>query len=121
MSEQFNIKQNDTLPKIGATLWADEAKTVPMNLTSAQKVNFHMMERSQLDVANPILVVEAEANIIDPLLGTVEYSWVQVDTEDDGTYLGEFEVEWSGTDRTTWPNDDYIIIVITKDLDDTNE
>jgi hypothetical protein len=121
MSEQFNIKQNDTLPKIGATLWRDEAKTIPMDLTSAQAVNFHMMERSQLDAASPVLVVEATAQVVDALLGKVEYTWVQVDTEDDGTYYGEFEVEWSGTDRTTWPNNDYIVIVITKDLDETNE
>jgi hypothetical protein len=121
MSDQFNIKQNDTLPKIGATLWQDEAKTIPMVLTSAQAVNFHMMERSQLDAASPVLVVEATAEVVDALLGKVEYTWVQEDTEDDGTYYGEFEVEWSDTDRTTWPNNDYIVIIITKDLDKTNE
>ena len=123
MAEEFSIKQDDTLPKIAATLYRDASKSTVVDLSTAIGVNFHMMARAELDEATPTLKVEAAATILAPSAdGKVEYAWADgSDTDTDGVFLGEFEVEWSATSRTTYPNNGYIVITITKDLDSTGE
>ncbi len=122
--EKFTIKQDDTLPVIQVQCWDDEAKTVETDLTLATGVNFHMMERDQADLAVPVLKVEAAATIVSPPTdGIVEYPWSDVnnDTDTDGRFFAEFEVIWSPTSRTTFPNDGFVHIRITRDLDSTAE
>ena len=105
--EKFTIKQDDTLPKLQIQCWDDEAKTQKTDLTLSTGVNFHMMERDEADKAVPTLKVEAAAAIVGaPLDGVVEYAWDDVanDTDTDGRFFAEFEVEWSPTLRTTFPN-----------------
>ncbi len=122
--ETFTIKQDDTLPGIQIQCWDDEAKTQKTDLTLATAVNFHMMERDEADKAVPTLKVEAAADIVGAATdGVVEYLWIDAaeDTDTDGRFFGEFEVEWSATSRTTFPNDGFIYITITRDLDSTSE
>ncbi len=124
MAEKFTIKQDDTLPKIRVQCWDDEAKTQKTDLTLATGVNFHMMERDEADKAIPTLKVEAAAAIVGaPLDGVVEYAWIDAadDTDTHGRFFGEFEVVWSPTSRTTYPNDGFVFITITRDLDSTSE
>ncbi len=122
--EKFTIKQDDTLPKIQIQCWDDEAKTQKTDLTLATAVNFHMMERDEADKATPTLKVEDIADIVDPATdGVVEYAWDDgnEDTDTDGRFFAEFEVICSPTSRTTFPNDGFIFITITRDLDSTSE
>ncbi len=124
MAEKFTIKQDDTLPKIRVQCWDDEAKTQKTDLTLATGQAFHMMERDEADKAVPTLKVEAAAVIVGPAIdGVLEYAWDDVanDTDTDGRFFGEFEVTWSLTSRTTYPNDGFVFITINRDLDSTSE
>lgn len=124
MSETFTIKRDDTLPVLQAQLWADEAKTTKVDLTTATGVNFHMMQKDELENATPTLKVEATGTVVGAATdGVVQYAWSDVndDTDTADTFYAEFEVEWASGDRTTYPNDGYIIVVIVADLDTTNE
>ncbi len=123
-TEKFTIKQDDTLPKIQVQCWDDEAKTQKTNLTLAASVNFHMMERDEADKAVPTLKVEALADVVGAATdGIVEYAWDDGDGDTDvaGRFFAEFEVVWSPTSRTTFPNDGFVLITITRDLDSTSE
>ncbi len=122
--EKFTIKRDDTLPRIQVQLWDDEAKTVKTDLTLATSQAFHMMDRDQAGLASPVLKVEAAATIVGVATdGVLEYAWIDAnnDTDTEGTYFAEFEVTWSATLRTTYPNDGYIIVKIVDDLDATAE
>ncbi len=122
--EKFTIKQDDTLPKIQVQCWDDEAKTQKTDLTLASDVNFHMMQRDEADKATPTLKVESAADIVGaPTDGVVEYAWSDGDGDTDvaDRFFGEFEVVWSPTSRTTFPNDGFVYITITRDLDSTAE
>lgn len=124
MPERFTIKQDDTLPKIQVQCWDDEAKTQKTDLTLATGVNFHMMQRDEADKATPTLKVEAAGAFVGVKVdGVVEYAWVDAnnDTDTADKFFGEFEVEWSPTSRTTFPNDGFVFITITRDLDSTSE
>ncbi len=124
MAETFTIKRDDTLPKIQVQLWDDEAKTIKTDLTLAIGQAFHMMDREEAGLAAPTLKIEAPANIVGAATdGVLEYAWIDgnEDTDTEGTYFAEFEVTWSATLRTTYPNDGYIIVKIPDDLDATAE
>ncbi len=124
MPERFTIKQNDTLPKIQVQCWDDEAKTQKTDLTLASGVNFHMMQRDEADKATPILKIESAATIVGAVTdGVVEYAWSDGDGDTDvaDKFFGEFEVEWSASSRTTFPNNGFVYITITRDLDSTSE
>ncbi len=124
MAEVFTIKRDDTLPKIQVQCWDDEAKTVKTDLTLATSVAFHMMDREESGLASPNLKIESPAVIVAPPTdGIIEYLWNDGDgdTDVEGTFFAEFEVTWSPTSRTTYPNDGYIIVKIPDDLDATAE
>ena len=124
MAEKFTIKQDDTLPLLQVQCWDDEAKTIKTDLTLATDVNFHMMERDEADKAVPTLKVESAGSIVGASTdGVVQYVWSDgdEDTDTDGRFFGEFEVIWSPTSRTTFPNDGFVHITITRDLDSTSE
>ena len=122
--EQFTIKRDDTLPKIQVQLWDDEAKTEKTDLTLATEQNFHMIDRNQVGLSNPTLKVEAAATVVGAAIdGVLEYAWSDSndDTDTAGIYFAEFEVTWSPTLRTTYPNDGYIVVKIVDDIDATDE
>ncbi len=124
MAETFTIKRDDTLPKIQVQLWDDEAKTVKTDLTLATSQAFHMMDRDESGLPSPTLKIESPAAIVGPATdGVLEYLWNDGDgdTDVEGTFFAEFEVTWSATSRTTYPNDGYIIVKIPDDLDATAE
>ncbi len=124
MTEMFTMKQDDTLPKIQVQCWDDEAKTVKTDLTLATGQTFHMMERDEADKAVPTLKVEAVASIVGaPTDGVLEYAWSDAnnDTDTAGKFFAEFEVTWSPTSRTTFPNDGFVFITIGRDLDSMAE
>ncbi len=124
MAETFTIKRDDTLPKIQVQLWDDEAKTIKTDLTLATGQAFHMMDREEAGLASPTLKIEDAAIIVGAATdGVLEYAWKDAagDTDVEGTFFAEFEVTWSATLRTTYPNDGYIIVKIPDDLDATAE
>jgi len=105
---KFYIKQNDTSPSMLATL--QDANGVAVDVTSAT-VNFYMGNIN----GN---VVNSTATIVDAAAGQVRYDWVALDTANSGMYQAEFEVIYVGGTKETFPNNDYISVVIKPDLQD---
>ena len=124
MAETFTMKRDDTLPKIQVQCWDDEAKTQKTDLTLGTSFTFHMMVRDQAGLAAPTLKVESAATVVGAATdGVLEYAWSDADDDTDtaDTFFAEFEVTWSPTSRTTYPNDGFIIVKIGDDLDSTSE
>jgi len=97
MSSVFYLKQNDTRPSYVAQLLQDGSA---VDLAGAT-VRFHMGS-----------VVDAPATIVDASTGVVRYDWLATDTAVAGTYNAEFEVTFSDGAVETFPNKDYLQIVI---------
>jgi hypothetical protein len=105
----FHIKQNDTSPKIRATL-KDGSGTV-INLTDAT-VRFHMKSLNDGTVS-----IDASATVVSPATsGVVEYEWQSGDTSTAGSYQAEFEVTYGDLSVETFPNDSNISISIRPEL-----
>lgn len=101
MATKFYIKQNDTKPSITAQLLSDGSA---VDLTGAT-VKFHMGS-----------TIDAAATITDAATGNVRYDWASGDTATAGTYNAEFEVTFSDGKIETFPNDEYLLIVITEEV-----
>lgn len=105
----FHIKQNDTNPALAATLTNELLASLPLN--TATGIKFHMT-----DPGSGIVKVDATATITDPANGRVEYQWGLGDTDTPGKYNGEFQITWNDATITSFPNDGYIKIHITKEI-----
>jgi len=105
----FDIKQNDNLPLLIANLKNSDGTVI--NLTSAN-VFFKMK-----NINNSGLLVNTEANVTSPSLGTVQYEWIANDTSVGGEFSSEFEIIFSGGEVQTVPTIGYISIKIHDDLD----
>lgn len=108
-SPTFYIKQNDTSPKLEAFLQDDKGR--PVNLTGST-VLFHMRLTSDLlaKVSSGSVTLEAATK------GHVSYSWSSSDTDTAGIYQSEFQVSFVSGAVETFPNDDYIKIIVTDDV-----
>lgn len=104
----FYIKQNDTSPKMLATL--QNANGDAIDLTGAS-VRFHMRT-----VNGSASVVSAAATIVNAASGIVRYSWAAGDTATVGTYQAEFQVTYADATIETFPNDSYISVQIVDDI-----
>ena len=104
----FNIKQNDTVPSIRATLQNGSGN--PVDLINAT-VQFHMRA-----IGSTAVKVDAAAVIIDESLGLVQYNWIAADTNVIGSYQAEFEVTYPDGTIETFPNNAYVRIEIIDDI-----
>lgn len=109
MSNTHKIKQNDTAPKIQATLRDGNDDVV--NLASCAVV-FIM---KALGATTP--KVNRGAAVIDNAAGgVVSYQWVAADTDTVGEYDAEWEVTFPSGLVETFPNDDYNRVIVTEEL-----
>lgn len=99
--EQFTIKRGDTSPSIAFDLISDGA---PVDLTGAT-VKFIMAGR-----------INTAAAIEDAAAGTVRYDWQPIDTAVSGVFNAEFEVTFADGKVETFPQAEYIQVVIKADL-----
>jgi hypothetical protein len=104
----FYIKQNDTSPKMLATL--QNANGDAIDLTGAS-VRFHMRA-----VGSTSTVVDAAATIVTAASGIVRYSWTSANTATVGSYQAEFQVTYADATIETFPNDSYISVEIVDDI-----
>ena len=104
----FFVKQNDTSPKLAATLKDGNGQVV--DVTGAS-VRFHMAKLNSSTV-----ITDASATVTNAPAGTVEYAWTASDTASIGTFRGEFEVTFPTGLIETYPNSGYISIQITDDI-----
>lgn len=103
----FYMKQNDTQPRMLATL--QDGDEVAINLTGAS-VRFHMRTLAGT------LKTDAAATIVTAASGIVRYDWAAADTDTVGTYQAEFEVTYPDATVETFPNSGYIRVEITDDI-----
>lgn len=111
---QWNWKRHDTAPALPGII---ENATGAVDLTGAS-VKFIMVAADTN--GNPVTgtpKIDAAATVTDATTGAVEYQPVTGDTDTAGWYLGEFEVTFASTNKETFPDPGYIVILITADLD----
>jgi len=106
MSDQFIIKQNDTLPTLTAVL-KDSTGTV-VDLTNCS-VTFKMGSEIATKTNSAALITSATG-------GGVKYQWTASDTDTAGIYLGEFEVVKPDGLKETFPNSEPFRVVIRQDF-----
>lgn len=109
----FQIKENDLLPALNATL---SDANGPVDLSEATEVLFVMNERlgGTTKVEGACVVVQV-GDGTDGSKGKVRYDWVDGDTDTPKTYKGEFEADFGGK-KLTFPNTSYLDITIIPDL-----
>lgn len=109
----FYIKQGNVEPALEVTLRGQDGE--PINLTSAI-VRFQMSK-----VGADALAVDDHARFVDPENGVVAYEWDDGDTDEPGSYLAEFQVDYdaSGTFEADeeFPKKGYISVLIVQTLD----
>lgn len=108
MAGRIYMKVGDLRPAVDAQLCD---RNGPVDLTDALQVLFIM---KSLTSGSP--KINAAANVIDPLDGRVQYVWTGTDTDTADAYRSEFQVSFPGGIVETFPNDDYIPVIITDDL-----
>ena len=112
----FTLKRNDLEPDLRLTL-TDNG--VPWPLTNVAAVRLILVKQGvgvpKVDAA---MVPDAD-QVENP--GVVTYEWAAGDTDTEGLYDGEVEVELTNGDLATFPNghdgDDYFTVEIRPDLD----
>jgi len=108
--ETFYIKQNDTASFLTRDL--KDAFGAPVNVTAAAVV-FSM----RVKPAGTVKVDEQECTIVTAGIGRVRYEWTATNTNTADEYEGEFQVTYANGKIQTFPNDGYIPIVITDDIE----
>ena len=110
MAEKFYIKQNDTKPVLRARL-LDSAGNV-VNVTGATVV-FSMRTRP----GGATKVDKQACTINTAVLGAVQYAISAANTNTADRYEGEFQVTFSDASVQSFPNNTYIDITVTDDVE----
>ena len=108
--ETFYIKANDTASFITRDL--KDAFGSPVNVTGAA-VKFSM----RVKPAGSIKVDAEDAVIVTGGTGRVRYEWIAANTNTADEYEGEFQVTYATGKIQPFPNDGYIPVVITDDIE----
>lgn len=110
----FHIKGGNTSPALEAQLTDGDGNAI--DLTGAT-VRFQM----QL-VGSNTNAVDTSATVSEPSNGIVVYDWSSGDTDELGSYIAEFDVDYSGATGSnfqsdeSFPNNDYLTIRIEENL-----
>jgi hypothetical protein len=110
---RFVIKRHATRPYL--ELSVKNADGTAYDFTGASEVLFSMKD---LDGALKIDGAAAEFDGGDPTLGKVRYRWVKADTDTDGEYSAEFDVNYPGSETLTVPVDGDIRVKVYTDVND---
>ena len=108
--ETFYIKANDTASFLTRDL--KDAFGAPVNVTGASVV-FSM----RVKPAGTIKVDGEDAVIVTAGTGRVRYEWLAANTDTADEYESEFQVTYANGKIQTFPNDGYIPVVITDDIE----
>ena len=105
----ISIKRGDRRPTMTATLTSGGT---PVNFTGASAVKFIMTPENG---STPKVNAPAA---FDPDLtsGRVSYSWGATDTDTVGVFRAEWEVDWGGGVKQTFPAHGYVYVEVVQDL-----
>ncbi|MED4017007.1 BppU family phage baseplate upper protein [Sutcliffiella cohnii] len=104
----LHTKRSDTYDSIHYRLRSKSGQS--FDLTGAT-VRFYMESRSGK------LLVNDEAEIVNATQGDVKYSFKEGDTNLDGIHRAEFQVTFSDGSVKTFPEDKYLSVTISKNID----
>lgn len=108
----FTIVQGDTAPPISSRL-SDSGEAV--DLTGVSNVRFHLEDKFDRVVISADLT--GRVNIVDAASGDVEYVWRPGDTDDIGSYKGEWEVLYEDGTVETFPSRGKVDIEIMEQIE----
>lgn len=108
----FSIKRNDTSPAIEYQLQDADGNAV--DITGYTDVRY-LMTPSGSDTLTVDDDTAGNVSVTDASAGKVKYEWQAADTDTPGYYEAEWEVEYSDGTKETFPNSDYIYVIITTD------
>lgn len=111
----FKMKQNDTLPAIQVKIKTVGCldSVIPFNLSGVTACTFSMAD----DCGNlKISSMPAAINCYSG--GSVQYNWIEGDTDSAGKYKAEFELFFSDGKKLTIPTLGAIEVNILKDVND---
>lgn len=108
----FVLKQNDTRPKLIATLAQSVLGSVQPIILTGSTVKFLMR------VGTGAPKVNRAATITDAPNGIVTFTWQTGDTDAVGTFQGEFQITYSDGGIETVPNNGYLSIEVFDDIGD---
>jgi len=114
---EFIIKRNDTLPSLQICL-IDRGclgNKQPYLLSGVTGVTFTMANNS-----GDYKILSQPAQIISNSGGTIQYNWQNGDTNESGSFLGEFHLHYSNGGKLSIPQNGYIKIEIPKDVNPFN-
>jgi len=113
-NQVFKIKRNDTLPNLQVSIATKGTlgQKTGYNLTGVTGVTFSMVD----DCSN-MKVYNQPAQIICASGGTIQYMWQNGDTDTEGIYYGEFELNYDTGQKLSIPTQGGIKIEILKDID----
>lgn len=109
----FSIKRNDTLPslRIGVTNKGCLGQNKDFDMTGATGVTFTMV-----DSTGSYKIAKKDGTIVSSSGGTIQYDWASEDTDEAGSFKGEFQINYSNGGRLTIPQQGFITIHIAKDI-----
>jgi hypothetical protein len=110
----FSIKQGDTAqPLVMQICDRYNGGTVPVNLTAALSIKVII-----IGLTVPFSNI-ADANTLNPLIGTIQYEWPADVTAAPGTYLLEVEVTMPGPKPRRYPTHGYVQVIVEPKLETT--
>jgi len=116
MSNQIIMKKGDTLPIRDLELQEEDSNgnRVPIDLTGSS-IEFFVYDNNN----DELLIDGSSVTITDSANGLVEYEWKESDTQEVGFHKGEFVITYADGELTV-PNDDFIPVKISEDINDTH-
>lgn len=112
-NDVFVIKQNDTLPALSINIKSRGYinEIIPFDLANVTGVTFSMS-----DNCNNLKIFSSTAQIVSASGGTIQYNWLNGDTDTDGSYTGEFELFFNDGKKLSVPTLGGIEIKVVKDI-----
>jgi hypothetical protein len=113
MADTFKIKRNDTKPYLAVRIQKDDGTDV--DLTTGSYIYFNLATNDN----NFTPLLSGTCVVTGSTTGQCEYRWATGDTNRSGTFLGEFEVTFSGPTGgvLTVPPDHSLFVKIFEDYD----
>lgn len=111
----FQMKQNDTLPSLQINIKTIDCldSVIAFNLSGITACTFSMADNcGNLKISSMPVAINSYSG------GSVQYNWVEGDTDTSGKYKAEFELFFSDGKKMTVPTLGAIEVNILKDVND---